>query len=123
MTGTDLALSYDPDLLEVVAVEKGGLATGFSLEKNDVTLGVLRLSLATTESLSEDSGDLAVVEFRVKSSAPLGSRSPLALTLARLNDLNGLDFATSAWQREVQAQGGQLTIGHQGFLPLVLRNH
>jgi photosystem II stability/assembly factor-like uncharacterized protein len=111
MAGADLALSYDANVLDVVGVNLGTLTSGFTLQTNTATPGLVRFSLSNSTGIASDAGTLATIQFKVKSTAVNGSSSPLTLTQARMNDGNGLDFGTSALQRQVQKQNGQVTVG------------
>jgi hypothetical protein len=94
----------------------------FSLTFRDDDAGLLYIALANDESVS-GSSLLATVRMRLASEAPIVASAPLALAVARLNDLAGRDFATSALQHRVGRRSGQLNIKlSQIYLPVVLRN-
>lgn len=79
LAGVDLAIAYDATRLELDAVRIGQLLVGFGMNANLETPGVIKLSLAGSESLAlpfESSGVLANLEFKV-----LGGDGPTRLNL------------------------------------------
>ncbi len=127
IAGSDLTINYDPDVLEIAeseAVQRTDMTQAFDLETHSSKSGVLKIALATAQTLTGGSGALVKVQFTIKRSAPDGA-TPVTLASAQLNDTYGQDFATSALQRPVNRSSGQVFIGssymEQIFLPLVMR--
>jgi murein DD-endopeptidase MepM/ murein hydrolase activator NlpD len=122
-TGAEFTIVYDRALVSgITDVTATGLATGFDSEYHDDGAGMLRVALTEEGDVLSGSGVLVVISMRLASDAPIGGSAPLALAEARLNDVMGRDFATSAIQRTVERHNGVVSItGHRIYLPVVLR--
>jgi hypothetical protein len=121
--GGEFALIYDPRVVTPLAVERGDLTSDFELESHEVGAGLLRAAVA--RDLQESGGDGVLVwfTFQISPGALHGTRSPLVLAEAHLNDAHGRDLALSALQYDVASQSGTLTIAHgqRVYLPLICR--
>jgi murein DD-endopeptidase MepM/ murein hydrolase activator NlpD/fibronectin type 3 domain-containing protein len=122
-TGAEFTIVYDRALVSgIIDVTATGLATGFDSEYHDDSAGILHISLTEEGDVLSGSGALAVISLRLASDAPIGDSAPLALAEARLNDVMGRDFATSAIQRTVERHNGAVSItARRIYLPVVLR--
>jgi hypothetical protein len=122
-TGAEFTIVYDRALVSgIIDVTATGLATGFDSEYHDDGAGMLRVALTEEGDVLSGSGVLVVISMRLASDAPIGGSAPLALAEARLNDVMGRDFATSAIQRTVERHNGVVSIiAHRIYLPVVLR--
>ncbi len=130
IAGGDLTINYDPDVLEIAepyaeAVQKTDMIQAFELKAHSNQPGVVKIALATAQTLTGGSGALVKVQFTIKHSAPDGA-TPVTLASAQLNDAYGQDFV-SALQRPVDVNPGQVLVGssymEQIFLPLVMRGN
>jgi hypothetical protein len=83
--GTDLTLVYDPAVVSVTRVTKGGLATDWSTAVNTETPGEIRVALAGTAPI-EMQGELLNVGFDAVGRA--GAATDLILTQGILNEEN-----------------------------------
>ncbi len=125
--GGDFAIAYDTDMVQGIAnVAVTDFTSGFGLSFNDNGDGLLRVSLANGAPLTGD-GALFTISVTLANDATVGETSILALSDARLNDIVGRDFATSALQKTVTRENGQITVGdsvgepteRKVYLPLV----
>jgi hypothetical protein len=131
IAGADLALNYDPNVLEFEGVRLAGLTmdANFGIEGHVSTPGLAYISLAqyqdqAHQGLTSGTGPLLEIGFTIKRKAE-NLTTPLTLSSARLNDAYGRDFATSALQKLVDITNGYITIGEAGatiYLPVVLRS-
>ena len=121
--GGKMVIVYDTALVEeITTVEALGLTADFALMFHDDGAGLLYITLADNAPVAGD-GTVATIRMRLASDARLGSNAPLVLAEARLNDVAGRDFATSALQRTVIRQNGQVNIWQPRiYMPLILRN-
>ena len=118
--GGDFTVAFDPSVLSVAEVRTSDLSTGFSLSY-DAQPGLLRIALASGLTVS-GSGPIATIRFAIRPDVPAHATALLSLADARLNDVTGRDFATSALQQAVTRQGGQVTVGVlRIYLPAVRR--
>lgn len=66
LTAADISMSYDKDVLSFKGVRLGAITKDFSLTSNGLSLGTLKLSMASSKVV-DGSGALVFVEFEVKS--------------------------------------------------------
>jgi hypothetical protein len=119
--GGEFAITYDPTVVEQVEkVMTTDDTSNFTLSYNNTEAGIVRFSLALVndEPLSGDKA-LATVKMRLAPDAALGSVSALTISEARLNDLAGRDFTTSALQKDVTRQNGSVQANSILFLPFL----
>jgi hypothetical protein len=103
LAAADLSLSLDPNVFEIVSIERGDLIDDGSwllTSRIDADAGVVQLGAAATESSLEGtfSGTLAWLQVRIKDSATLGD---------------------SAINLLAQAPNGQQTLVNEGRLTLI----
>lgn len=101
----DMALTYDPTILQVDSVSKGELNKGM-ISKNTETDGILSLGIADQNGINGD-GEIAVVSFTVMNET--GS-SPLILEDLYVYDVDGLELDASA-------QSGTFTVSKLSSYP------
>ena len=120
--GGDWIIAYDPTLVaEVTQVSVAGLSAGAPSQFYDDGAGLLRIAVAKGSAVSGD-GALATISLRL-ASTPARDSASLTMATAKLNDVYGRDFSTSALQHTVTRQNGTVGITRFIYLPLVLRNH
>ena len=122
--GGKFVIIYDPAVVEgITNVTTTGLAKDFSIQFHDGA-GLLYIALADDTPVS-GSGALATITLRIAPTAANGSHAPLILAEAKLNDLSGRDFATSALQQLIQRNNGEVSIGAeqpgQVYLPVIVK--
>ncbi len=123
--GGKFVIAYDLSVVESITnVAVTGLATGFAIQFHDDGAGLLYIALADDIPVS-GSGALATISLRIASNATDGSRAPLTLAEAELNDVSGRDFVTSALQQIIQRDSGEVRIGagesNQVYLPIIIK--
>ncbi len=117
--GGDLMLTYDATVIADIEVSTADDAVAFAT--NPAENQVMRFSFARTSPLTSD-GPLARFTVHLAPQATVPATSPLTLANARLNDVSGHDFVTSALQQPVERKHGQITITNSRlYLPLVSR--
>ncbi|MCP4537875.1 MAG: hypothetical protein GY832_12090 [Chloroflexi bacterium] len=122
--GGEFIVIYDTSLVTGTAtVAMTGLAKDFSLAFFDNGAGILHITAANDTPISGN-GAIAIISLLITPGAPSGSRATLALAKAKLNDIHGRDFATSALQKTIVRNNGLLQVGgNQIYLPIVLRGN
>jgi hypothetical protein len=80
LLAASIAISYDPSVLAVRQVSKGGLLPDWAFTPNVASAGAIQLSMAGATAVS-GSGNLAVIQFEI-----LGNPPAMAITTAVLND-------------------------------------
>lgn len=90
----ELTLAYDATSLTPVSVGTTELTAGFTLVDTVKTPGKLGVSLVNTTAISEGSGDLLEVAFKVSGDAPMGQISGLTLEEVAFFDGFGQPFGT-----------------------------
>ncbi len=96
------SITYDPALVEVMAVERGALLTsGDWLFSKTVTPGRIDISISATTSRFDKTGELVKIRFKAKESAPPDSFTDLIQT--------GIDFSNSI-EPLAKAENGRITI-------------
>jgi PKD repeat protein len=108
--GGTLAIAYDPALVAgIQGVSAAGAAQGFAVQYYDDGAGLLHVALASSQPVSA-SGAVLRITLRLAAGQPSGAHAPLVLAEARLNDLLGRDFATSALNRPIERVSGELRV-------------
>jgi len=105
VAGCDLFVAFDPATLEVTNVPLSPEAGAYRLEWN-ATLGVLRMSFASSSAEYTGPRTLGSIVFRVLDNAYPGETS-LNVSSVRLSGEYGEDLA---WKSEVQAENGVFTV-------------
>lgn len=96
------SITFDPALVEVMAVERGALLTsGDWLFSNTVTAGKIDISISATTSRFDKTGELVKIRFKAKTTAPADSFTDLIQT--------GIDFSNSI-EPLAKAENGRITI-------------
>ncbi|MBK8017635.1 MAG: right-handed parallel beta-helix repeat-containing protein [Betaproteobacteria bacterium] len=85
LESAELKLRFDPDVLEVQAVRRGSLTSGFEWFLTPQSPGLLVLDAAAIQALSGGTGTLMEVDFRVKPGTAPGSYA-VDLEWASLNE-------------------------------------
>ena len=115
LTAANLAIVFDTRVIaEVVSVERFGLtaeARLSSFAKN----GILRIGMSHKMAIN-GSGEFALITFRLVSEGTVKS-TELSIAQARLYDVFGRNFATSALQRQIGAEHGRVTIVDASEMP------
>jgi formylglycine-generating enzyme required for sulfatase activity len=95
MAGGELTLSYDTKFLTARQVKGTELVTnaGITVISNLTTAGQVKVSMAGAGGISAGRGALIIVDFEIKSTAPVGT-TPLSLQ-AKLVDENGKVFLST----------------------------
>lgn len=83
LLAASIAISYDPGVLAVRQVSRGGLLPDWSFAPNVASAGAIQLSMAGATAVS-GSGNLAVIQFEILGNPP--AMSSLTITTAVLND-------------------------------------
>ena len=110
--GGTFTFQYDASRMTFSGVTPAALTAGFTIQSHVPEAGLVRISLARQTVINAD-GTIFNLRFTVAGGT---SPSPMGLSTAKLNDVFGRDFATSALQREVQ-----VVIIHNVFLPIARR--
>ncbi len=119
--GGEFVIVYDPRAIDAITnVEVTDLASGFAVQYHDEGIGLLHIALASDVPAS-GSGALARISFHLAPGAFSVGKTTLALAVANLNDVAGRDFATSALQRTVIRDSGELRVGFPIYLPLIIK--
>jgi PKD repeat protein len=119
--GGEMVIAYDAGLItEFISVEATGLASDFIVGYYDDGAGLLHIAIAKGAPVS-GSGELLRIRLRIDPKALPGTLTSLTLSEAKLNDILGRDFATSALQTEVKLTNGQLKVLVGIYIPLIMK--
>ena len=111
----ELVLVYEPEVLEVTAVETGSLAEQAFLESSTATPGVLWTGMIDADGISGD-GPAAIVTFRVIKSGV--SKSPLTLqNVAAYDAASLLDIIVEASEGSISTIDGAISPPSLTFTP------
>ncbi len=121
LAGGTVVLRYGEDLTYLsTRLDDTLSAAHFQLRTHTPTPGEVRLSLAGRTNLSGSEQEIVWLRFRVKAAAS-EANTWVEVTGAWLNDLNGRDFTLSALQKNVYGGVGGVGLGHEIYLPVVIR--
>ncbi len=121
LAGGTVVLRYGEDLTYLsTRLDDTLSAAHFQLRTHTPTPGEVRLSLAGRTNLSGSEQEIVWLRFRVKAAAS-EANTWVEVTGAWLNDLNGRDFSLSALQKNVYGGVGGVGLGHEIYLPVVIR--
>jgi len=104
ISGCDLEITYDTDILTIKKVEITTLTNGFSISPNINTSGLVKISMAKDNPIANGSGAFVNMTFAVKAGLPSGTETPVNFKDASVFDAN----ATSV---PVDTQNGKVKIG------------
>jgi hypothetical protein len=113
--GADLTVAYtaDPSQLTLQSVSTGSLTPGFTFDKN-IGSGFVHVALSKNfgkagedDALGKANGTLAVLNFRVASTAAIGTELPIRLSAVKLRG----EFADSFdWYKKVNLADGKIAV-------------
>jgi hypothetical protein len=84
LESVNLRIAYDPSLLDLVAVERGDLTTDFAIYTEAREHGAIEIDMARLEALADGTGNLIILQMRIKSHAE--AAIAIDLQSASLND-------------------------------------
>ncbi len=103
ISGADIVVTYDGDVLTVDEVKTTALSSGMILAANTDTPGEVAISMASVEAITGGSGSLADIVFTVSASAKAGAVIPLSFKQAEL-------YSELGDSLPVDTQDGRITI-------------
>jgi len=86
ISGIDLQLSYNPDVLEIAKVETARLTANWNILFNNHQPGNVKIGLYSINALPAGEGGIATVIVNIKDTAAVGRKSLLHLGKASFNE-------------------------------------